>query len=126
MHHCMTNTEQILDMVGPHRVPGEPTVLYFIWFHVGGVKLCDIVQIHPYVPFWGAVEAVAAPSHSLLLVTIWVKVSDMNHALHPRGTLLSPHEQGLTRFGHGVGFQWYPHWCSVYTTNVVYTLRACR
>ena len=72
MHRCVATNGQILDMAGPYRVSGEPTVLYFIWFHVDGVKLWDIVQIHPYVPFWGAVEAVAAPSQSLQLVTIWV------------------------------------------------------
>ena len=63
MHHCMTNTEQILDMVGPHRVSGEPAVLCFIWFHVNGVKLWDIVLFHPHIPpQWGAVVDVAAPT----------------------------------------------------------------
>ena len=68
----MATSGQILDMLGPYRVLGQPAVLYFIWFHVDGVKLGDIALIHPYVPFWGAVEAVAAPSQSLQLVTIWV------------------------------------------------------
>ena len=39
LHHCMANTGRILDMVGPYRVSGEPTVLYFILFHVDGVKM---------------------------------------------------------------------------------------
>ena len=39
MHLCMATTRQILDMVGPYRVSGEPKVLYFVWFHVDGVKM---------------------------------------------------------------------------------------
>ena len=49
MHHCVATTGQILDMVGPYRVSGEPTVLYFIWFHVDGVKLWDTTLFHLYV-----------------------------------------------------------------------------
>ena len=41
MHRCMATIGQILDMVGPYRVSGEPTVLYFVWFHVDGVKMWD-------------------------------------------------------------------------------------
>ena len=55
MHHCVATTGQILDMAGPYRVSGEPTVLYFIWFHVDGVKLWDIrYYVVSPVRGWGA------------------------------------------------------------------------
>ena len=63
MHHCVATTEQILDMVGPYRVSGEPTVLYFIWFHVDGVKLWDTTLFHLYVA-GGALWSGSWPSAS--------------------------------------------------------------
>ena len=52
MHHRMATTRQILDMVGPYRVSDEPTVLYFVWFHVDGVKMWD-THVNSPLRVWG-------------------------------------------------------------------------
>ena len=48
MHLCMATTRQILDMVGPYRVSGEHTMLYFIWFLADGLKIWDSTSFHLY------------------------------------------------------------------------------
>ena len=70
MHHCMATIGQILDMVGPYRVSGEPTVLYFVWFQVDGVKMWDTTSTHPCEPCTGAVVALAATCQCPPLVVI--------------------------------------------------------
>ena len=70
IRHNMATIGQILDMVGPYRIYGEPTVLYFIWFHVDGVKIWDTTLIHP--TYLGATVwwVMATPSQCPLLMTI--------------------------------------------------------
>ena len=70
MHRCMGTSGQILDTVGPYRVSGEPTVLYFVWFYVDGVKMWDTTSTHPYVPGGAVWWVVAVPSQHPPLVTI--------------------------------------------------------
>ena len=70
MHHCMATSGQILDMLGPYRVSGEPTVLYFIWFHVDGVKLWDTTLFHLYVAGGRFMVWIVALSQCVPLVTI--------------------------------------------------------